>query len=150
MSVPGKLCLGPRCGRDDWTVARQGGREQEKGNGKLLQLMICHWLIWWRSQTGGVLHFNSINVLNELITREVYLKTELFFFRFSLWKKHYSLSHVCGRESHDPSMIMQLNLVLWIIYSRSSRADVTIITTWLKSLINIELLINFSDIIPRI
>lgn len=29
MSVPGKLCLGPGCGRDDWTGER--GREERKG-----------------------------------------------------------------------------------------------------------------------
>lgn len=30
-----KLCLGPGCGRDDWTVVEEGGREagREEGGG---------------------------------------------------------------------------------------------------------------------
>lgn len=43
----GEVTLGPRCGRDDWTAGsrhrageEEGGREM--GNGKPLELMICH------------------------------------------------------------------------------------------------------------
>ena len=44
---------------------REGGREAERRgeDGKLLQLMIYNWVIWWCSQTGGALDFNSINAL---------------------------------------------------------------------------------------
>ena len=42
MSVPGWRSLGPGCGRDDWTVVGEEGREAEKKgeDGKWLQLMI--------------------------------------------------------------------------------------------------------------
>lgn len=44
---------------------REGGREAERRgeDGKLLQLMIYNWVIWWCSQTGGALDFNSVNAL---------------------------------------------------------------------------------------
>lgn len=117
-----------------------GGRDgvsQRKGDGKLLRLMICYWLMRWCPQTGG--DFNSINVPTEPITgqRQIFLKS-------LIW----SIFSPVGLESfwtenRDPSMILQF---CTMNQRRSWRA-----TTWLKSQANIELnLYFFSNHVPNL
>lgn len=50
MSVPGKLCLGPGRGRDDWTVVREGGREGERKTAATDDLWLTHLMVFtdWR------------------------------------------------------------------------------------------------------
>lgn len=48
MSVPGKLCLGPGCGRDDWTAVGDGGREGEWKTFATDDLSLTHLITDWR------------------------------------------------------------------------------------------------------